>query len=87
MGHDLRCYPRLRLGRLGLWASLIWAGRRRHAATSHATIRATRRAPAPSLCPGLTSKPSGAAGEDEAQEHAQTRPSAPSLMGPMRGCP
>jgi hypothetical protein len=87
MVHDLLFYTLLLLGILGLCASLIWVWRRRHAATSHATIRATRRAPAHTPCPGLTSMPSCAACEDEAQEHAKTRPSAPSPMGPIRGCP
>jgi hypothetical protein len=59
MVHDLLFYTLLLLGILGLCASLIWVWRRRHAATSHATIRATRRAPAHTLCPGLTSMPSG----------------------------
>src|SRR5882724_8475968 len=87
MVHDLLFYTLLLLGLLGLCASLIWAWRRRHKATSHTTTAATRRSPAPTPFPGLTYQPSCAACEDEAQEQAKTLPSAPSPMVPIRGCP
>jgi hypothetical protein len=45
MVHDLLFHTLLLLGILGLSMSLIWVWRQRHAATSHATTRATRRAP------------------------------------------
>jgi transposase-like protein len=87
MVHDLLFYTLLLLDILGLCASLIWVWRRRHAATSHATTRATRRSPAQKPFPGFTYQPSCAACEDEAQEQAKTLPSAPSPMVPIRGCP
>jgi hypothetical protein len=87
MVHNLLFYTLLLLGILGLCASLIWVWRRRHAATSHATTRATRRSPAHTSFPGLTYQPSCTACEDETQEPAKTLPSAPSPMVPRRGCP
>src|SRR5215831_13991417 len=84
---DLLFYTLLLLGILGLCASLIWVWRRRHAATSHATTRATRRSHAPQPFPGFTYQPSCAACEDEAQEPAKALPSAPPPMVPIRGCP
>jgi transposase-like protein len=87
MVHDLLFSTLLLLGILGLSASLLWVWRQRHAATSHATTRATRRSPAHKPFPGLIHKPSCATCEDEAQEQAKTLPSAPSPMVPMRGCP
>ena len=87
MVHDLVFHTLLLLGILGLSASLIWIWRRRHAATSHATTRATRRPQTHTPYPGLTYRPSCAACEDEAQEQAKTLPSVPSPMVPIRGCP
>ena len=87
MMHDLLFHTLWLLGILGLSASLIWIWQRRHAAPSHATTRATRRAPAHTPFPGLTHQPSCAACEDEAQEQAKTLPAAPSPMVPRRGCP
>src|SRR5262245_45038011 len=84
---DLLFYTLLLLGILGLCASLIWVWRRRHAATSHATTRATRRSHAPQPFPGFTYQPSCAACEDRPQEQAKTPPSAPPPMVPIRGCP
>jgi hypothetical protein len=87
MVHDLLFYTLLLLGILGLSASLLWGWRRRHAAASHATTRATRRSPAHTPFPGLTYQPPCAACEDEAQEQAKAPPAAPSPMVPTRGCP
>jgi hypothetical protein len=84
---DLLCSTLLLLGILGLCASVIWVWRRRHAATSHATTRAPRRSPAHTPWPGLTPKPSCAAGEDGPQEQVNTRPSAPAPRVTRRGWP
>jgi hypothetical protein len=86
MVHDLLFHTLLLLGILGLSASLIWVWRRRHAATSHATTRATRRSPAHKPFPGLIHKPSCATCEDGAQEQAKAPPAAPSPMVTIRGC-
>jgi IS1 family transposase len=87
MVHDLLFHTLLLLGILGLSANLIWIWRRRHAATSHATTRATRRSPANKPFPGLLHKPSCATCEDGAQEQAKAPPTAPSPMVTIRGCP
>jgi IS1 family transposase len=87
MVHDLLFHTLLLLGILGLSMSLIWVWRQRHAATSHATTRATRRAPKHKPFPGLTHKPSCATCEDRAQEQGKAPPTAPSPMVPIRGCP
>jgi IS1 family transposase len=87
MVHDLLFHTLLLLGILGLSTSLIWVWRRRHAATSHATTRATRRSPANQPFPGLIHKPSCATCEDGAQEQAKAPPAAPSPMVIIRGCP
>ena|SRR5882724_1908427 len=87
MAHDLLFHTLLLLGILGLSASLIWVWRRRHAATSHATTRATRRSPANKPFPGLIHKPSCTTCEDRAQEQAKAPPAAPLPMVPIRGCP
>jgi hypothetical protein len=84
---DLLFYTLLLLGILGLCASVIWVWRRRHAATSHAATRATRRSHAHMPLPGLTHKPSCAACADGLQEQVKTLPSAPSPMVTRRGCP
>jgi IS1 family transposase len=84
---DLLFYIHSLLGILGLCASLIWGWRRRHAATSHATTRATKRSHAHTPLPGLTHKPSCAACEDGPHEQVKTLPSAPSPMVTIRGCP
>jgi IS1 family transposase len=84
---DLLFYTLLLLGILGLCASLIWVWRRRHAATSHATTRATRRSHAPQPFPGFTYQPSCAACEDRPQEQVKIPPAAPPPMVPIRGCP
>ena len=85
--HALLFHTRLLLGILGRSTSLIWVWRRRHAATSHATTRATKRSPAPTPFPGRTHQPAGAAGEDGPQEQVKTLRAAPSPMGTRRGCP
>src|SRR6266540_6986646 len=87
MVHDLLFHTLLLFGILGLSMSLIWVWRQRHAATSHATTRATRRAPGHKPFPGLTRKPSSATGEDRAQEQVKASPTAPSPMVTIRGCP
>jgi IS1 family transposase len=87
MVHDLLFHTLLLLGILGLAASLLWVWRQRHAATRHATTRATRRSPAHNPFPGLIHKPSCATCEDGAQEQAKVLPAAPSPMVPRRGCP
>jgi IS1 family transposase/transposase-like protein len=87
MVHDLLFHTFLLLGILGLSASLIWVWQRRHAATSHAITRATRRSRAHTPCPGLTYKPSCAACEDGTQEQAKSLPAAPLPMVHIRGCP
>jgi cyanate permease len=66
MIHDLLFHILLLLGILGLSASLIWVWQRRHAATSHATTRATRRSLANQPFPGLIHKPSCVTCEDGA---------------------
>jgi hypothetical protein len=53
MVHDLFFHALLLLGILWLCVSLIWVWRQRHAATSHATTRATTRSHANKLFPGL----------------------------------
>jgi IS1 family transposase len=87
MVYDLLFNTVLLLGILGLSASLLWVWRQRHAATSHATTRATRRSPAHKPFPGLTHKPSCATCEDGAQEQAKAPPAAPSPMATIRGYP
>jgi len=87
MVYDLCLHALLLLGILWLCVSLIWVWRQRHAATSHATTRATRRSHANKLFPGLTHKPSCATCEDGAQEQAKAPPAAPSPMVTIRGCP
>jgi transposase-like protein/IS1 family transposase len=87
MMHDLLFHTLLLLGILGLSASLIWIWRQRHAATSHATMRATRRSPAHKPFPGLIHQPSCATCEDGAREQAKAPPVAPSPMVTLRGCP
>jgi hypothetical protein len=87
MVHDLLFSTLLLLGILGLSASLLWGWRRRHAATSHATTRATRRSPAHKPFPGLIHQPSCASCEDGAQEQAKAPRAAPSPMVLIRGCP
>jgi IS1 family transposase/transposase-like protein len=87
MVHDLLFHILLLLGILGLSVSLIWVWRRCHAATSHASTRATRRSPAHTPCPGLTHKPSCATCEDGTQEQAKAPPAAPSPMVTTRGSP
>jgi hypothetical protein len=87
MVHDLLFHTLLLFGILGLSMSLIWVWRQRHAATSHATTQATRRAPGHKPFPGLTRKPSCVTCEDRAQEQVKASPTAPSPMVPRRGCP
>jgi IS1 family transposase/transposase-like protein len=87
MVHDLLFNALLLLGILGFSASLRWVWRQRHAATSHATTRATKRPPAHKPFPGRIHKPSCATCEDGAQEQAQVPPAAPSPMVTRRGCP
>jgi hypothetical protein len=87
MVHDLLFHTLLLFGILGLSMSLIWVWRQRHAATSHATTRATRRGPGHKPFPGLTRKPSCATCEDRAQEQVKASPTVPSPMVTRRGCP
>jgi hypothetical protein len=87
MVHDLLFHTLLLLGILGLSASLLWVWRRRHAATSHATTRATRRSPANQPFPGLIHKPSCGTCEDGAQKQAKAPRAAPSPMVLIRRCP
>jgi transposase-like protein len=87
MVHDLLFHTLLLFGILGLSMSLIWVWRQRHAATSHATTRAMRRAPGHKPFLGLTRKPSCATCEDRAQEQVKASPTAPSPMVTIRGCP
>jgi hypothetical protein len=77
MVHDLLFYTLLLLGLLELSTSLLWVWRRRHAATSHATTRATRRSQANQPFSGLIHKPSCATCEDGVQEQAKAPPAAP----------
>src|SRR5262245_11096154 len=86
MLHDLLFHILLLLGLLGFSVSLIWVWRRGHAATSHASTRATRRSPAHTPYPGLTHKPSGATC-DGTQEQAKALPAAPSPIVTIRGSP
>jgi hypothetical protein len=87
MAHDLFFHALLLLGLLWLCVILLWVWRQRHAATSHATTRATRRSQANTPFPGLTHKPSCATCADRAQEQAKVPLSAPSPIIPIRGCP
>jgi IS1 family transposase/transposase-like protein len=87
MVHDLLFHALLLLGILWLCVSLIWVWRQRHAATSHATTRATRRSHANKPFPGLTHKPSCVTCEDVAQERAKAPSAAPSPLVTIRGCP
>jgi hypothetical protein len=87
MVHDLLFHVLLLRGRL--WHSMIlrWVWRQRHAATSHATTRATRRSHANQPFPGLPHQPSCATCEDGVQEQATAPPAAPLPILPRRGCP
>jgi hypothetical protein len=87
MVHDLLFHALLLLGILWLSVILRWVWRQRHAATIHATTRATRRSQANQPFPGLTHKPSCATCEDGVQEQAKVPPAAPLPIIPIRGCP
>jgi hypothetical protein len=87
MVHDLLFHALLLRGILWFSVILRWVWRQRHAATSHATTRATRRSHANQPFPGLPHQPSCATCEDGVQEQATAPPAAPLLILPRRGCP
>jgi IS1 family transposase len=87
MVHHLLCHTLLLLGILWLYLILIWLWLQRHATTSHATTRATRRSRANKAFPGLTHKPSCVTCEEGAPEQIKAPPSAPSPVVTIRGCP
>jgi hypothetical protein len=71
MVHDLLFHALLLRGILWFSVILRWVWRQRHAATSHATTRATRRSHANQPFPGLPHQPSCATCEDGVQEQAR----------------
>jgi hypothetical protein len=87
MMHDLLFHTLLLLGMLWLSVILRWVWRQRHAATGHATTRATRRSHANKPFPGLIDRPPCATCEVGAQEQATAPPAPPSSMVTSRGCP
>jgi hypothetical protein len=87
MTDDLLFHALLLLGMLGLSVILRWVWQQRHAATGHATTRATRPSPAHKPFPGLIHRPVCATCEVGAQEQATAPPAPPSPMVTRRGCP